>query len=101
MTLDPSRPIICNQSIVPTLRQPKAAPIGVAFLLPGRRMMQPLQSEPSLRQAHPALFSVSDWHDIIKPRRRRCPKCGAYVWLDLDRTTGRDVLACSACGWED
>lgn len=61
--------------------------------------MQP-EREPTLRERHPRLFATETWRDLYKDRRRTCPHCGSYVWLDLDRG-GYEHLVCSACGWEE
>ena len=58
------------------------------------------RADPTLRERHPRLFAIEDWRDLYRDRRRRCPDCGGYVWLDMDGT-GRHWLACSACGWEE
>ena len=58
------------------------------------------QPEPTLRERFPTLFVVTEWEHLIRPRRRDCPDCGRYVWLDVDRD-GRYWAVCSACGWEE
>ena len=62
--------------------------------------MEPLDRPASLRARYPRLFAVSEWRDLYKDRRRTCPECGSYVWLELDRSR-RPVVACSQCSWED
>lgn len=58
------------------------------------------QQQPTLRERFPALHVVLEWADLIRPRRRDCPDCGRYVWLDRDNQ-GRYWMMCSQCGWEE
>ena len=58
-----------------------------------------MSAEPTLRERHPSLFAITEWADLHRDRRRNCPMCGRYVWLDRDKD-GLYWMVCSACSWE-